>query len=143
MPTHNDVSGSMPRVVSYSRLFRAENMQIQHKIPLGTIVEIDVDMDNGWGPYRIVRYGDREIIIGIIGKIRMFVVKHARDCDGTPLYCVASAPVGPPSEFVEHLKYRGLVRFCMDGIDEESMKVVGVPPVEVRSWEQYKEDLRP
>lgn len=52
---------------------KQNNMQLKHKIPLGALVEISYDSqyeepkDNTNG-------------------LRLFVVEHARDCDGTPLY---------------------------------------------------------
>lgn len=130
------------RILSLSRLWRDENMKKQHQIPLGSIVEVEVDMDNGWGPYEIAKHDGKEICIGIVGKLRMYVVKHSRDCDGTPLYSIASKPVIPPDDFGEHLKYDAMVRFYMHGIDEENIKVVvDGKHIEVRTWEQFKAAL--
>jgi hypothetical protein len=43
------------------RSYKEINLGKNHKIPLGMLVELD-------------------------GGVRLFVVKHTRDCDGTPLY---------------------------------------------------------
>ena len=56
--------------------YRADNLQIQHTIPIGTLVEAK------WSEW----HGD-----GACEKIhaRLWVVKHHRDCDGTPLYAIS------------------------------------------------------
>ena len=128
------------------RLLHDENTKKQHQIPLGSIVEVEVDMDAGWGPYEIAKNDGNEICIGIVGKVRMYVVKHSRDYDGTPLYSIASKPIVPPDDVGERLKYDAMVRFCMHGIDEESMKVVvDGKHVEVRMWpcRGCKEEVKP
>jgi len=50
------------------KTYREENLAKSHKIPLGALVEI---VDTG---------------------ARLFVVKHTRDCDGTPLYSLCADP---------------------------------------------------
>ena len=57
------------------KTWREENMELTHKIPLWTLVEIDSDYseDNG---------------------ARLWVVEHNRDCDGEPLYSLACKEVG-------------------------------------------------
>jgi hypothetical protein len=134
------------RIISYSALMRPENMKLTHTIPLGSIVEVDVDMDNGWGPYEIVKrpgfgeYG--EVIIGIIGKLRMFVVSHDRDCDGTPLYSIASSPIIPSKEQgIEMMRYHYFVRFYMSGINGDNMVVIPVAPEKIKSWDEFKNEL--
>jgi len=54
-----------------NKTFREENEEKTHKIPLGTLVEVVCDDS----------YSDRNI-----NGLRLFVVDHTRDCDGTPLY---------------------------------------------------------
>lgn len=44
--------------------YKEENMLKRHNIPIGTLVELD-------------------------SGVRVFVVSHGRDCDGTPLYYLA------------------------------------------------------
>ncbi len=55
------------QVVNVNALFRDENLEKQHTIPIGTLVEVDCD------------YSDEHMT-------RQYVVGHSRDCDGTPLY---------------------------------------------------------
>ena len=44
--------------------WKEKNMLIEHKIPIGSLVELEEG-------------------------VRLFIVKHTRDCDGTPLYVLA------------------------------------------------------
>ena len=55
------------------KTFRQENNEKIHNIPLGTLVEVDFDDSDG-DPKR---------------GLRLFVVSHDRDCDGTPLYSLS------------------------------------------------------
>ena len=60
---------------------RQNNLGIKHTIPLYSLVEIkpscDDDIDDG-SMYEYHRAG-----------IRLYVVAHTRDCDGTPLYSLS------------------------------------------------------
>ena len=58
------------------RTYREDNLTRMHQIPIGTLVEVKFDR---W-------FGD-----GACWKVlaRLWVVKHTRDCDGTPLYCLS------------------------------------------------------
>ncbi len=47
---------------------RENNMEISHKIPIGSLVEVNYNC------------GEEE------EGLRLWVVNHSRDCDGTPLY---------------------------------------------------------
>lgn len=51
---------------------KENNSEIMHKLPLGSLVEIIDDCDDDEGDNT--------------KGIRLFVVDHCRDCDGTPLY---------------------------------------------------------
>lgn len=53
---------------------RENNLERQHRIPLGTLVEIFED-----DPLQEDSYH----------RLRLYVVDHARDCDGTPLYSLS------------------------------------------------------
>jgi hypothetical protein len=53
------------------KTIRQNNLDLVHDIPLGTMVEIAAD-----------EYDDEDSNSGL----RLFVVNHSRDCDGTPLY---------------------------------------------------------
>lgn len=58
------------------KTYKEENLERQHQIPVGTLVEVKYDR---W-------YGD-----GACEKVhaRLWVVEHRRDCDGTPLYALS------------------------------------------------------
>jgi hypothetical protein len=65
---------SKTSVVMVADLYREENMKISHTIPLGTLVEVDLDYSEEHGA-------------------RGFVVEHSRDCDGEPLYAISLKPL--------------------------------------------------
>lgn len=52
---------------------KQNNLQLKHKIPLGALVEISYDS----------KYDEPD---DDTNGLRLFVVDHSRDCDGTPLY---------------------------------------------------------
>ena len=58
------------------RTYRQINLAKTHAIPVGTLVEI-LDDDEGNEP---------------MAGVRLFVVNHGRDCDGTPLYYMSPEP---------------------------------------------------
>jgi len=64
------------------RTVRENNLAKPHTIPLGTLVEVKFDE---W-------FGD-----GCCWKVhaRLFVVRHDRDCDGTPLYSLSRSRQSP------------------------------------------------
>ena len=47
------------------KTYREENAELKHKIPIGSLVELDTG-------------------------VRLFVVHHSRDCDMTPLYSLCA-----------------------------------------------------
>lgn len=51
------------------KTWKEKNMELQHKIPIGALVEIQYEYAPNIG-------------------VRLFVCKHTRDCDGTPLYAL-------------------------------------------------------
>lgn len=57
------------------KTIRERNLELQHDIPLNTLVEC-VDSEEPDSP-----------------GIRAYVVEHTRDCDGTPLYNLSLEPV--------------------------------------------------
>lgn len=61
---------------------RENNLAISHNIPLGTLVGVDIST---W-------YGNGACIAG---KARLWVVRHDRDCDGTPLYTISRWKMRP------------------------------------------------
>ena len=52
------------------KTIKENNMQKQHSIAIGTLVEVNIDYLEEHG-------------------IRLFVCSHDRDCDGTPLYTLS------------------------------------------------------
>ena len=86
------------------KTWRQENLEKQHKIPLGSLVEVKFDT---W-------FGD-----GACWKVhaRMWVVSHDRDCDGTPLYSI-SRWNDPEFAKVFHKLF--------NGFPEESLTVVPI-----------------
>lgn len=60
-------------VEANGKTVRENNLELPHKIPLKTFVEINLDYSKSHG-------------------CRGFVVEHRRDCDGTPLYGLSLSP---------------------------------------------------
>ena len=59
---------------------KENNLEIDHNIPLGTLVEVKFDTWHGKGACEKVH-------------ARLYVVAHNRDCDGTPLYSLCRVKV--------------------------------------------------
>jgi hypothetical protein len=51
------------------RTIKEVNLDETHAIPIGTLVEIDLDYNESHG-------------------VRAFIIAHTRDCDGSPLYSI-------------------------------------------------------
>lgn len=62
------------------KTWKENRLAIQHKYPLGALVEVQYDDWHDGGACEKVH-------------ARLFVVRHTRDCDGSPLYHLATAPV--------------------------------------------------
>ena len=60
-------------VEANGKTWKENNLAIEHDIPIGTLVEITYQ--NEYEEPEESNYG-----------LRLFVVNHSRDCDGTPLY---------------------------------------------------------
>lgn len=87
-------------VESNGKTIKESNMQKNHKIPIGSLVE---DTETG---------------------IRAFVALHTRDCDGTPLYSLTIHEVREQSEYfdIESGIFR---RFeLLNGLPEENLDVI-------------------
>jgi hypothetical protein len=86
------------------RTIREVNREKTHAIPIGTLVELE-------------------------DGVRLFVVKHNRDCDGTPLYCL-----GPDPEDLEP-RYPGFAMNSgwVSGYSEDALEEVS--KVSVTDWE--------
>lgn len=87
------------------RTYREDNLAREHRIPVGTLVEVKFDR---W-------FGD-----GACWKVhaRLWVVKHTRDCDGTPLYSLNRyrEPSASASFYSHH------------GFAEDSLVIMDVTP---------------
>jgi len=73
-----------PRIIMFAdiveengKTIRENNMAREHKYPIGTLVEV------AWDEY----FGG---CCGMAVKAHLHVISHNRDCDGTPLYTLAS-----------------------------------------------------
>ena len=90
------------------KTYRQENNEKSHNIPLGTLVEVDFD-DSYGEPKR---------------GLRLFVVAHERDCDGTPLYALSFNKKWSADMFGE--QFKTFARWAIDtGYSEECLKVCG------------------
>lgn len=86
------------------KTYREENMELTHNIPIGALVEIKFSDWFGHGACWKVH-------------ARMWVVRHDRDCDGTPLYSISR---WNDPHFAEQ------VNAIYSGFDEEMLKVVKI-----------------
>lgn len=90
------------------KTYREENNSKSHNIPLGTLVEVDFDDSYLESPKK---------------GLRLFVVGHDRDCDGTPLYSLSFDKNWKPDMFGE--QFKTFARWAIDtGYSEDSLKVV-------------------
>lgn len=92
--------------------FRHDNEK--HNIELGTVVQIEID------------WADSDDVF-IKGTAQLYVVSHNRDCDGTPLYGLATSPIAPSQGKVfgdESRLHNTFVKFYVSGYPESSLTVV-------------------
>lgn len=98
------------------KTWKENNLAIEHKIPLGTLCEVNWE----GGEYN---------------GIRLFVVRHERDCDGTPLYGLSfNKEQNPPRDDVSPVVYtkdpKGAFVYyhleadILHGISEDSLTVI-------------------
>lgn len=64
-------------VEANGKTIRQNNLAMKHTLPLGTLVEAEVSVEMAKGTF-------------LTGKAKFYVFTHDRDCDGTPLYGIAS-----------------------------------------------------
>lgn len=70
------------------KTIRENNTEIPHNIPIGTIVEFDINPDQPL--HGTIDENGKEWSTGIMcGKARAYIYDHTRDCDGTPLYTLS------------------------------------------------------
>lgn len=85
------------------KTFREENMEKTHNIPLGSLVEVILD-------------GERN-------GLRLFVVQHGRDCDGTPLYGLSFDKEWKEGMYGEMFKLADRARIDF-GYSEKCLKII-------------------
>jgi hypothetical protein len=97
-------------IESNGKTVRENNFDKEHKIPLRTLVEVEIKET----------YGENAWIKGIA---RLYVVTHGRDCDGTPLYGLAADLVAWDAPWINDLVRRAISKYY-GGYDEKSLKVI-------------------
>ncbi|MFW6046300.1 MAG: hypothetical protein ACOCP4_00655 [Candidatus Woesearchaeota archaeon] len=97
------------------RTWKQNNFKKPHNIPLGTLVEIN-------NPELEEFHG-----------MRLLVVKHTRDCDGTPLYSLSFdkslinyKPLDPDSNYTPEDKLTEIIdsEKILGGFDEEDLSII-------------------
>ena len=91
-------------VESNGKTWRQNNLAITHTIPLGTLVEVDLDYSDNHG-------------------IRLFVVMHTRDCDGSPMYALGSSNNPYNSKY----NPEWIRRYVDDGFTDTCLKIIAPP----------------
>lgn len=89
------------------KTYREENNALTHKIPLGVMVEVKGD-----------EYDTK------MNGLRLWVVKHTRDCDGTPLYGLSFDKDWSSDMFGKDFTMMANARID-NGYPEESLTVCG------------------
>lgn len=99
-------------VESNGKTIRENNLEKQHNIPVGTLVEAKF---TDW-------FGD-----GACSRVhaRLWVVKHIRDCDGTPLYCLAETPLDKQDK-MKNEQLQKMLYGWKTGMPEDALTVVPV-----------------
>jgi hypothetical protein len=115
------------------KTIRQNNLERAHKIPIGALVEI-ISADDPL---------DVEPTRGL----RLFVVHHSRDCDGSPLYSLsfsrkAQEKLEEVDKNADALRRDGLYVMChsraqgalLGGYDEDSLTVIRLPGEKLSEW---------
>lgn len=93
---------------STGKTYREKNLEKGHNIPLGTLVEVDFD-DSG--------------LEDPVKGLRLYVVEHSRDCDGTPLYSLCHTKKW--SENMMGKEFHMFARWMLStGYSEDSLKII-------------------
>ena len=114
------------------KTIRENNLEIQHKIPLGALVEVEVEIYSpGWSTSEDLPAEDlRRSEVNLKGACRLYVVSHTRDCDGSPLYTVSDLPVvydySQQTYYSKSaLLHRSVAKVLESGYSEEGLKPTG------------------
>ena len=95
-------------IVYIPEIMRPENMKINHVIPIGTLVEVNLPSNEKHG-------------------VPAFVVEHTRDCDGSPLYAISLSSAEQLVD-IKELFGKNLYRFMIDdGWTDECLTVISPP----------------
>lgn len=98
-------------VQSNGKTVRENNLDIEHAIPVGTLVEVLSDGDNP------------------TAMLRVFVVEHTRDCDGTPLYSLhhqvdIMQHIDDLKEAVDAAYLAGMRATFLTGMSEDMLRII-------------------
>lgn len=112
------------------KTIKENNLAIDHNIPVGSLVEVKYDEWTGNGACIKVH-------------ARLWVIKHTRDCDGTPLYLLCKSPLHKMDTSKEFVMHRGvredgsdwlikndisvkIIYGAVNGLIEESLTVIEI-----------------
>lgn len=120
----------------------------EHEFEIGQVVILNTWGDE-WCCGNVLKTSDgKEISTGIKGKVKLIVVGHHRDCDGTPLYMLSSDAIGFIPEHKENIRqhhtYKKWVDFFIHAISEDSLDVCFGEKVEMKynSIFEYEDKVR-
>jgi hypothetical protein len=95
------------KIGSNRETWKELNLQKNHKVPIGTLVEVKWDNWEGNGMYS--KY-----------HVRLRVSKHTRDCDGEPLYSISKYTPHVLNQIKSNL--RDLFQY--NGFNENQLKII-------------------
>lgn len=84
------------------KTWKEKNLEIQHNIPIGALVEISAGFD--------------------YDGVRLIVCNHTRDCDGTPLYSLTW-----DMDNYERFKELRWATTCTGGYSEQNLVIIKQP----------------
>lgn len=140
--TPEDVKNGKVIILNNLPEFRHDNET--HKIQLGQVV--DLTIDDGCASLNIHKdINGNEVSLHIRGTVRLIVVGHHRDCDGTPLYILSDRPIGMGEwTLIELMEYKKWCEFLTHGWPESALKLVegSIVPIKHKNIYDYIESLR-
>lgn len=116
-PEEYDNAANEGRPILLSRLIRYDHLQ--HDIPLGSLVEVEITISN---------LSPSGSDVNLKGRCTLIVVGHKRDCDGTPLYQLSDIPVIPAemaSNLQELMRQRFFSKLGNILCSKDSLKAIG------------------
>ena len=119
----------------------------KHEFELGQLVILNTWYDE-WCCGDILRSSQgKEICTGIKGKVKLIVVGHSRDCDGTPLYVLSSKSIGYISGYEsvkQQISYKRWVNLFITDISEDHLQECFGEKVELeyKSVFEFEDKLR-